>query len=628
MKRSVLSVVLLFMLSLSFAQKPEVDSKKIIEKGIELHDKGNYDEAIAEFKKVNKNDTNFVLVCLELANTYIANKQDSLAILACDRASVLPSSYAPSILLYKANALDNLKKTDEAIKLYQEGMKKYPLNNRFAYELGVLKLRQEKYKEANDLFIQSIKCNPYHEASHHQMAMLALKQGKLIPAMLAWQYYLMLDNSSERAMGIINELEKIAQNEYEFKDGVVKIEGLSEEDDFSEIEALVRSKVALGNKYKSKIAINYNVNKQMQLVFEKLTYVKSDKGFYMQFYAPLFEAMSKKGLFEPFVYNILGGIKNDDVKSWLKKNKDDSQKFTSWVLDYLGANVSTFETTLNGKTLNARHWYTNGSILAVGNQNAQGGYIGYWNFYYSNGILRSEGAFNDKNKREGLWKFYYPSGVIKDIENYKDGSIDGGIEQYYTNGNIETKKNYVNNLLDGLQSVYYATGGKQTTYEYKAGKQEGKETAFYSNGTQKYELVMTNGKYEGNFIQYYSNGHIMEKSFFKENMRIGKYESYYNFPEKTLKSEANYEKGIPTGEYKEYYRNGKVSETGLYNKSGMKDGTWKTFYDDGTISMEQTFSDGKEHGITKYYEESGKLIEEFPFKNDVLQEYKAYDLKG
>jgi antitoxin component YwqK of YwqJK toxin-antitoxin module len=115
----------------------------------------------------------------------------------------------------------------------------------------------------------------------------------------------------------------------------------------------------------------------------------------------------------------------------------------------------------------------------------------------------------------------------------------------------------------------------------------------------------------------------MEKSAFKENNRTGKYESYYNYPEKTLKSEATYEKGIAVGEYKSYYRNGKPNETGTYNKNGDNDGIWKNYFENGTLSSEENYSDGKLTATSKYYDESGKLIEEYTYKNNILQEYKA-----
>lgn len=627
-KISTLVSMLCFFMSISYAQTSvDVDSKKIIQKGVAFHDEKKYAEAIIEFKKVNSNDTNFVLASVELANTYIADEQDSLAVIVCDQASVLPSSLAPSLLLYKANALDKMGKIDEAIKFYNEGIKKYPLNNSFYFELGILKYRQEKYAETHDLMVQSIKCNPYHASSHHVMANLALKQGKLIPAMLAWQYYLLLDNSSARAKSIVAELEKIAKNEYEFED-IVKLEGLSEQDDFSELEALVKSKVALTDKYKSKIKLKFNITKQMQLIFEKIEVNKSDKGFYMEFYASLFQAMNKNNYFEPYAYGILGGFDNSDVNSWLKKNKEESEKFSSWAIEFIGENVSTYECLLNGKKMVARHWYQNNKIQSVGNKNAKGEFVGNWDFYFSNGILRAAGFFNEKAQREGIWKFYYSSGLLKSVENYKDGSVEGLVENYYSNGSIEKQKNFITSKLDGARTIYYTTGGKEMVQNYKMGVQEGKEYSYYQNGKLKYEIDVVAGKYQGPLVQYYNNGHLMEKSTFKDGFRFGKYQNFYNYPENTLKIEVNYEKGTLVGEYKSYHRNGKIEDVGNYNKSGEKDGVWKNYFDTGTLYSEETFSSGKLTASSKYYEISGELIEEFIYKNDILQEYIAYDLNG
>lgn len=623
-----LHVFLFSTTSFSFAQiATDIDSRKIINKGIEFHDEKKYTEAIAEFTKINRNDTNFVLAVLELANSYIANGQDSLALISCNQALYIPSSFAPNVLLYKANALDNLKKSDEAVKVYEEGIKKYPLNNSFYFELGILKYRKEQYSEAHDLFAKSIKYNPFHAGSHFQMGNLAIKQGKLISAMLAWSFYLLIDNSSGRAKGIISELEKMAKNEYEFKDAV-KLETLSEQDDFSELESLVKSKVALSAKYKSKTDLKYNLTKQLQLIFEKLELSKEDKGFYMQFYTPFFEELNKKGFFEPYAYISLSGMDIKEIDKWISKNKSEKDNLITWALTYIGENASTFETTLNGKKVIARHWYGSNKISAVGNENAAKQNIGYWNFYYSNAVLKSEGAFNDKDQRDGTWKFYYPTGLLKSIENYTNGEVTGIVQKYYENGSISTNKNFSNNLLDGLQTTYYPTGVVNTTYEYKTGKENGKEIAHSQNGKLKYDVQVTNDKYEGEFIQYYDNGHIKEKSFFKESEKIGKTLEYYDLPEKVIKNEGSYDKGKFSGEWKSYHNNGNLKEVGSFNKDGNKNGLWKSFYDNNILKSEENYSNGKSDGFLKYYDDSAKLTEEYIFKNDILQEYKAYKPNG
>lgn len=629
MKKQFLGLCLIILVSIvAHAQNlPELNSEKIIKKGVELHDQEKYQEAIAEFSKVNSNDSNYVEACLELANSYIASKQDSLAVAICDRGMVLPSFYTPNLMLYKANALDNLKNHEAATKLYEEGMAKYPLNNSFYYEYGVLKLRQEKFKEAQDLFIKSIGINPYHAASHFQMALLAVRQGKLLPAMLAVQFYLIVDNSSNRAKGLVTDLESMSKNEYEMKDPIT-IEGLTELDDFSELEALVKSKIALSNKYKSKIALNFNLTKQLQLVLEKIKTEKSDKGFYMQFYAPIFEAINKNNYFEEYAYTSLSGVGNSDVDAWTKKHKDDVQKFATWLIKYLGETICMHDVVLNGKPVRARYWYSNNKISAVGNEDANGKDVGYWNYYYSNGVLRSEGGYNSQSQRIGLWKYYNQSGLLKDIENYVDGVVEGPVEIYFSNGNVKTKKNFAKNQLDGPQSEYYPTGKVQNTYEFKAGKQLGKESSYYVNGALKYSIQLVNEKYDGTLTQFYNNGHVMEKSTFANGSRIGKSQNFYNYPENTLKSELMYENGIAVKEYKSFYRNGKPEEIGNLNKKGDRDGSWKIFYEDGTIKEERSYSNGKWDGISKYYDELGKITEELNYRNDILVEYKAYDASG
>src|SRR4051812_30665583 len=281
----------------------ELNSRKIIEKGVELHDNKKYDEAIVEYKKVSRSDSNYVLAATELATSYIASGKDSIGLALCNDLLEIPSSYIPTIIALKANALDELKRSDEAVKVYEEGIKRFPLYYSFTYEIGILKLRQEKYKEAYDWFVKSIKVNPYRASTHYYLGYTAMKQGKQVQTMLAWLFYLSIDNSSDRAKDIVFTLEKMAKNEFDFEP-VVKVEELDNQDDFAEIETLVKSKIALDKKYKSETKLNYNITKQIQLIMEKMEVVKSDKGFFMQFYAPFYLELYKKKMLEPFSYFI------------------------------------------------------------------------------------------------------------------------------------------------------------------------------------------------------------------------------------------------------------------------------------------------------------------------------------
>ncbi|HET6227969.1 MAG TPA: hypothetical protein VFF27_16920, partial [Bacteroidia bacterium] len=244
MKNKILLYSFSILLLLSFnavsQSTDDLQSIKIIEKGIALHDEKKYDEAIAEYKKVSRSDTNYVLAATELATTYCTSGKDSLGLALANDLLEIKSSYIPMLLAIKANALDNLKRSDEALKVYEEGMKRFPLNYVFTYELGVAKLRQEKYKEAYDWFVKSVKVNPYRASTHYYLGYTAMKQGKQVQTMLAWLFYLTIDHESDRSREIVLMLEKMAKNEFDFEK-TVKVDELDEQDDFSEMETLVRS---------------------------------------------------------------------------------------------------------------------------------------------------------------------------------------------------------------------------------------------------------------------------------------------------------------------------------------------------------------------------------------------------
>lgn len=604
----------------------DFNTENIINKGIEFHDAKKYDEAILEFKKINKNDSNYVLAAVELVNTYIESGKDSLALELCNNLLEFPSSYLPSIYTFKANALDNLKRSDEAIKVYEEGMSKYPLNYSYTYEMGVLKFRQEKYKEAQDWYIKSLKINPYHANTHFQLGYIAAKQGKMIQAMLAWQFYLIIINNSERAMSLVSALEKMATNEYDFGT-TVNVPELDGMDDFSEIETLVKSKIALSSKYKSETKLKFNFTKQIQLIMEKMVVDKNDKGFFMQFYAPFFSELYKAKMLEPYTYSILSGVGNQDVDSWVKKNEDKITKYSNWAVNYIGKNYCMHDATLNGKKVIAQHFYSSkNKIQAVGNLSEQGENIGYWNFYYSNGILKSEGGFKN-NQRDGVWKYYKANGIVSGTENYVNGMVEGIVESYYVNGSILSKRNFSKSLLDGKQVSYFPTGAKKMDYEYKSDLQVGKEIQYYVNGKVDYTIDLVEGKYSGELTVNYINGNVKRKGTFKDGKRIGKFIEYWDIPANKIKEEENYEKGELEGEYKAYHRNGVVSEIGQY-KNGLKHGLWKSFNDDNILIYEETLNNGKNTGATKYYSNTGKLTEEYIYKNDFLQEYKAYNKEG
>src|SRR5882757_5759154 len=112
-------------------QRPVFNSDSIINEGIKLHDSKKYDEAVAEFEKINENDSGYVLAQYELANTYLALKKDSAALKICDQILYLDKGFYPKILLLKADVYDDLKQFKNSEDIYMKGIKEFPLSPKF-----------------------------------------------------------------------------------------------------------------------------------------------------------------------------------------------------------------------------------------------------------------------------------------------------------------------------------------------------------------------------------------------------------------------------------------------------------------------------------------------------------------
>jgi len=65
------------------------------------------------------------------------------------------------------------------------------------------------------------------------------------------------------------------------------------------------------------------------------------------------------------------------------------------------------------------------------------------------------------------------------------------------------------------------------------------------------------------------------------------------------------------------YADDKLLKEYIYDESGrrVRDGIYKSYYNNGTIKAEQRFERGKRNGITKVYDQNGKLAQTIDYKD-------------
>lgn len=120
---------------------------------------------------------------------------------------------------------------------------------------------------------------------------------------------------------------------------------------------------------------------------------------------------------------------------------------------------------------------------------------------------------------------------------------------------------------------------------------------------------------QGYWKGYYPNKKIKYTGFFKDNKPVGTFKRYYE--DGTIKALMIYNSAGNKAFTTLYYQNGSKAAEGNFTGT-VKDSTWNYFsYYDKTLSGRENFVMGKKEGISVSYYSSGKKSQELEYRNDI-----------
>ncbi|MBP1674778.1 MAG: hypothetical protein H6Q24_916, partial [Bacteroidetes bacterium] len=113
------------------------------------------------------------------------------------------------------------------------------------------------------------------------------------------------------------------------------------------------------------------------------------------------------------------------------------------------------------------------------------------------------------------------------------------------------------------------------------------------------------GKVSNSFI-YNDNGLLLSEGIVDESGNSnGKWKNYY--PDGKIMAEGTYTDSRRSGTWKFYNSSSKLEQTGSYN-NGRPDGLWKWYYDNGAVLREEEYFQGERDGIYIEYSPEGDII--------------------
>lgn len=620
------------LVSLSFVAKsqtpkPLINSGEILKLGVKLHDEQKYKEAIAEYKKVSRSDTNYAIILQELAMSYYLDSNFDASIQAANEGLQRFPELASKWYGRLADAEDDKGNWQTALDYYNKIITLNPQDYLGYFNKAVCLFRQKKYSDAKTNFQQCILINPYYSSAHNFLGRICIEEGKPVQALLSLCTSLLANPDGRYFSNNISLLSKISNATDEVTSKLIT--GSSSEDDFELLQEVLLSKASFDGKYKLKSSLEDKIVRQIQVVMEKLEYNATDKGFWMQYYVPLFKEIFAKD-FELFTYYIFSSIDDKTIQGFIKKNKKAIDKFgDTYTIPYLNNIRQTRELNFTKREAIKERFYTSNNIVfAKGTEQLVGKeytFIGNVEYYYDNGQLRSKGKFDDKGLKDGEWKFYHNNGQLKELSTFKEDKAENLAETWFNNGVKSGSTLYKGNVAEGAFTTYFFTGAVKRKGKYVNDEYDGELLTFSSSEYLEEKAMYKEGKLNGPAKVFFNNGNVKIATNFSNDLRTGNHKEF--FYSGKLYAEGNFENGKKIGAWKLYFESGKLYCINNY-ENGELEGEQTYYFENGKVQKKDTYVKGKIEGTIQEFDDDGKLFCETQFEKGRLREIKFYNKKG
>jgi uncharacterized protein len=217
--------------------------------------------------------------------------------------------------------------------------------------------------------------------------------------------------------------------------------------------------------------------------------------------------------------------------------------------------------------------------------------IGIHKTYDNTGAVRGSVVYNDLGIVQSI-------GIID-----KEGNRQSDWKDYFQDNMLKAEGSYKNNLREGKWIFYFENGKTQQIGNYKNGKENGTWIRYYSSGEVYIEENFYNGKEDGSYTEYDQLGNIIEQGEFLEGEKEGDWLIKVN----DFSAKGKYVTGLYDGKWKYFYDDGTVMFEGEYIQ-GNPDGKHKYYFPDGSLKEEQYYSSGIPDKLWKKYDQEGNII--------------------
>ena len=318
--------------------------KQLIREGVQLHDQGDFQGAIRKYQEVLAENSDDVSALYELSFSLFANKDYKKSLETAYKGAQYRSDSLSRFYALIGNNLDHLNEPEKAIKAYKSGIKLFPDDAQLHFNLAVTYVGLNKFDDAKKSLKAAVASDPSHPSSHLGLGQLYQKDNYKIPALLAFNRFLVLEPRSPRSRPALQRVTDIIESgvgkSNDKKEITIFVDpsAKTDEGDFNTINLtlslLSASKHLEKNKGKSDMQLTVEWFGSLFAILLEVDSDKKQSGFAWNYYRPYFIDMKRRNYVEPFCYYIYQSSGSAEVSKWLTENQGKLNEFLSWSKSY------------------------------------------------------------------------------------------------------------------------------------------------------------------------------------------------------------------------------------------------------------------------------------------------------
>lgn len=351
-KNTLFAIFLIALFGLkAHSQNPTVD--ELLQEGVELHDAGEYEEAIDRYLEVLEIDSTSLLAIYEISLSYLALKdfensmEYSTRVIDSGHEQLSLGAYA-----VKSEALAEMDRVDEAIALLQVGLDAYGDEYLLHFNLALNYYKKGDINKTLEHVKRAIDVDKTHSGAFLLYAYTLNDKGLWVQGILSFQMFLLLEPDSRRSKNAFEELlqtmqirkrseplersfiqQQLMRNQPDTALHANEIPPLSIEGGLNRnlvyhaITTTLDSLTTSGEEIDEFTQFKA-VNKAILDVLEKES-LKNEEGIFWTFYVPFFSRIAESDYYDTFCRYISVSYYPESLE-WWQQNPDAAVNFVIW----------------------------------------------------------------------------------------------------------------------------------------------------------------------------------------------------------------------------------------------------------------------------------------------------------